>query len=76
MSEDSLRETYLGRIAVGILKIILAGIVAGILSTVNIPTTGSIGGQNIDLTVVVEAVKVFAPLLLLLSGLRDLGVRI
>ena len=76
MSEESLRQTYLGRIMIGLLKILLAGIVAGILVNVNIPASGTIGGQNIDLTIVVEAIKVFAPLLLLLSGLRDLGVRI
>jgi len=76
LSEESLSQTYLGRIAIGILKIILAGVVGAILANINIPTSGTIGGQTIDLTVVVEAVKVFAPLLLLLSGLRDLGVRI
>jgi hypothetical protein len=73
---EALQDTYIGRLALGFIKILLATALAAILANININASGTVAGQNVDLTVVVEVIKVFAPLLLVISGLRDLGVRI
>lgn len=73
MSEE---RDYLHRLARGIIKIVLAPVVFALLSGINITASGSIGGVQVDLGVVVDIIKVFGPLFLLLSGLRDIGVRL
>ncbi len=73
MAEQS---DYLHRLARGIIKIVLAPVVFALLSGINITATGTIGGTQVDLGVVIDIVKVFGPLFLLLSGLRDIGVRL
>ena len=73
---DALASTWIGRIITGIIKLALIPVVIAILNSINLDLSNiDLGGTTIDLSVIVTVVKVFAPLFLLISGLRDLGVR-
>lgn len=74
---DRLGESGLGRVIQGLLLISLAGVVMGILSSIpvgklEIPA----GNGTVDITIVWTLIKVFAPVLMVVSGLRRMGVRI
>ncbi|ALL00062.1 hypothetical protein Pyrde_0012 [Pyrodictium delaneyi] len=75
--QSAVSNTWLGRILRGIVKLGLAGAIAAILGNINMDLSAvTIGSTTVDLSVMWDLVKVFAPLLLIISGLRDLGVEI
>jgi len=66
----------LGRLIRGLLKIMLAGLVYTILSSANIPTTWQIGGESYDVGTIIQLITYAGPLLLIVSGLHDMGVKL
>lgn len=75
---ERLSNHPLGGIIQGLILIALAGVVMGILNSIPI---GSITlqiaeNQTADLTIIWTIIKVFAPLLMVLSGLRKMGVKL
>ena len=74
--QEALKESWFGQFLRGLMKLALAGVIVALLNALNLPSTVSVAGQNIDLSIVVLVIKVFAPLLLVISALHDMGVRI
>jgi len=70
---ESLSNTFLGRFILGMIKIAAATLLATILNNLNLDFSNTPVG---DFSFIWQIIKAFAPLLLVLSGLRDLGVRI
>ena len=74
---DSLGESYLGRVVRGIVKIALAAVVLALLQNINIDLSNvELGGTVINLDIIWDVVRVFGPVIMILDGLRDLGVRL
>ncbi len=70
-------DSYLSRVVRGIIKIVLAGIIAAFLASLNIDLSNvTIGGQTVNLQVIWDVIRVFGPLAMVVDGLRDLGVRL
>lgn len=70
-------QSPLGRIFLGIIKLALASFLVALVSTFN--TFGqdiNIGGITIPIGTILTLIIAFFPILLLLSALRDLGVRL
>lgn len=61
---------YFERLVSGLVKLILAGVIFSILSPL---LTMDLRVMGQDLSAVVAVIVALAPLLLLISGLRDLG---
>ncbi|MEB3861202.1 MAG: hypothetical protein GSR84_03155 [Desulfurococcales archaeon] len=75
--QDAMASSWLGLMIRGIVKIALAAVIAAMLGGVNMNLSSvSIGGVTVDLSIIWDTIRVFAPLLLVISGLRDLGVRL
>ena len=75
--QQSLAGSWLGLMIRGLVKIGLAAVVAAMLANINIDLSAvTLGNVTIDLSIIWDVTKVFAPLLLIISGLRDLGVRL
>ncbi len=75
--QESLGQTYIGLMIRGITKIALAAVIAALLSGINLDLSAvTIGGTTVDLSVIWDVTKALAPLMLVISGLRDLGVRL
>jgi hypothetical protein len=66
----------IGAIIRGFLKLALAPVIVALVSA--IPPGGSItvAGTTIDTGTLLAVIKVFVPLLLVASGLRDFGVKL
>lgn len=74
---EGLASSWLGNIIRGIVKIALATVLLTLLSNINIDLSSvTLGGTTIDLSIIWDVTKVFAPILLIFSGLRDMGVRL
>ena len=74
---DALSESWLGRFIRGFVKIGSAAALAALLSSINMDLSSvDIGGVTVNLSFVWDLIRVFAPLLLIISGLRDMGVGI
>jgi len=72
---ESLASSWLGRMIRGIVKIAFATVILALLSNINIDLSNvTLGGATIDLSIIWDVTKIFAPILLIFSGLRDLGV--
>lgn len=70
--------TWFGRMIRGILKLALASMLIALitaLANITLPSI-TIGNQSVDMTVILQVVCAFAPILLIISALRDLGVNI
>ena len=68
---DAVEGTWLGRWIRGFAKIGAAGVVATILNNIDVDFSNTPVG---DFSFVWNLIKAFAPLLLVISGLRDIGV--
>ena len=74
---EGLSNTWMGRIMRGIVKLALATLIITLLNNVPIDlTSATIGGSTYNLQVLVDVIKVFAPVALILSALADFGVRL
>lgn len=74
---EGLSNSWLGGILRGIIKIGIAGVVAIMLNGINMDLSNvTLGGTTIDLSIIWDVIRIFAPLLLIVSGLRDMGVRL
>ena len=74
---EGISNSWIGRILRGIIKLVLIPLIISLLNAVNINLSNvNIGGSTYDLSVLVTVIKIFAPLLLLLSALRDFGVEL
>lgn len=74
---EGLSGSWLGGILRGVTKIGLASAIAVILNNINMDLSSiSLGGTTIDLSIIWDVTRVFAPLLLIYSGLKDMGVRL
>jgi hypothetical protein len=74
---QGLQGTWIGGIIRGIVKIALAAVIATILGNVNLDLSNvTIGSTTVNLEIVWDVIVAFGPLLLVLSGLRDIGVRL
>ncbi|MCD6488649.1 MAG: hypothetical protein J7K21_05435 [Desulfurococcales archaeon] len=70
-------NTRLGRLILGIIKMALAGLLISLVNafssfSINI----TIGDQTYDLTVVLQIIIAFFPLFLMLSAMRDIGIKL
>lgn len=75
--QESLGQSYIGLMIRGITKIALAAVVASLLGAVNLNLSAvNIGGVTVNLQVIWDVTKALAPLMLVISGLRDLGVKL
>ena len=75
--QQAASSSWLGLAIRGIVKLALAAVIAAMLGSINLDLSNvTIGGTTVDLSVIWDVVKVFAPLMLVVSGLRDLGVRL
>ena len=73
MSSITERAGWLGAWIRGFAKIGSAAVLAAILNNLNVDFSNTPVG---DFSFIWELIKAFAPLLLVVSGLRDIGVRI
>ena len=74
---EGLAGSWLGSIIRGIVKITLATAIAAILGNINMDLSSvTIGGVTVNLQVIWDVTRIFAPILLIFSGLRDMGVRL
>ncbi|MEM4958832.1 MAG: hypothetical protein QXX12_03040 [Nanopusillaceae archaeon] len=67
-------NTRLGRIILGIIKLSLAQLVIALMNTVNLGPDPVIGGVTVPINTLFNVIRAFAGILLIISGLRDLGV--
>jgi hypothetical protein len=74
--QEALGQSFLGTMIRGIVKIALAAVIAALLGNINLDLSAvTIGNTTVDLSVIWDVTKALAPLMLVISGLRDLGVR-
>ena len=74
---EGLTGSWLGGIIRGIVKLTLATAIAAILGNINMDLSSvTIGGVTVNLQVIWDVTRIFAPILLIFSGLRDMGVRL
>ncbi len=74
---DRMGESEIGRIIQGLLLISLSGVVLAILNALPITKlTIPTGNGTADITIIWTLTKIFAPLLMVIEGLRKMGVRI
>ena len=74
---EGLTGSWLGGIIRGVVKITLATAIAAILGNINMDLSSvTIGGVTVNLQVIWDVTRIFAPILLIFSGLRDMGVRL
>ena len=72
-------NTPLGRLVLGLVKLVLFPILLTLISAAANAAKGitvTVGNQQIDLSLLVMIIGAFAPLLLLISALQDLGVKL
>jgi hypothetical protein len=69
-------ESPLGRFMLGLLLIILAPVIAVIVSNMPLPSELTIGDTTVDLSAFIVILKFIVPFLLLFTGLRYLGVKL
>ena len=74
---EGLTGSWLGGIIRGIVKLTLATAIAAILGNINMDLSSvTIGGVTVNLQVIWDVTRIFAPILLIFSGLRDMGVKL
>ena len=79
MTGSTFGNSYLGRIVKGFIKLGIAIALFGLLNTVTGAidlSNATIGGTTVNLQVVVDVVRVFAPIALVVSALRDFGIEL
>jgi hypothetical protein len=69
-------ESPLGRLLIGLLLLILAPIIAVIVSNMPLPSELTIGDTTVDLSAFIIILKFIIPFMLLFTGLRYLGVKL
>lgn len=70
-------QSPLGRIFLGIIKLALAGFLIALVSTFqSFAGDITIGSLTIPVGTIIQLIIAFFPILLLISALRDLGVRL
>ncbi|MEM4620863.1 MAG: hypothetical protein QW607_11705 [Desulfurococcaceae archaeon] len=68
-------NTRLGRIILGIIKLVLAGFLINLVTTIaDRASDVSIGGTTIPVSTILTLIVAFFPIMLLISALRDLGI--
>jgi len=68
-------NTRLGRIIVGIIKLVLSGFLTTLVNAIADRTSDvSIGGTTIPVGTILTLIVAFFPLMLLISAMRDLGI--
>lgn len=76
---SGLYNSPFGRVLLGIIKLVLFPVLLGLITAAAQAAKGitiTIGNQQVDLSLLVMVIGAFAPLLLLISALQDLGVRL
>ncbi|MEM4619434.1 MAG: hypothetical protein QW607_04400 [Desulfurococcaceae archaeon] len=68
-------NTRLGRIIVGIIKLVLAGFLINLVTTIaDRASDVQIGGTTIPVGTILTLIVAFFPIMLLISAMRDLGI--
>lgn len=76
---DTFGNTWFGRIMRGIIKLGIATAIFAMLTAVTNAidlSNVSIGGNYVNLQVIIDVIKVFAPIALIISALHDMGIKL
>ena len=70
-------NTQLGKLLLGIIKLAIAGLLIQLVQMFNnYSITIDIGGTTYDITAVLQIIIAFFPVLLIISAMRDIGIKI
>lgn len=67
-------NTKLGRIILGIIKLSLAQLIIALMNAISLGPDPVIGGVTVPINTLFNIIRAFTGILLVISGLRDLGV--
>lgn len=67
-------ETKLGRFVLGFLKLSMASVLIGLINNLPRGADPQIGGVTVPIGTILTIIIAFAPVLLLISALRDLDI--
>ncbi|MEM4557873.1 MAG: hypothetical protein QW251_03675 [Desulfurococcaceae archaeon] len=67
-------NTRLGKVILGIIKLSLAQLVIALMNSISLGPDPVISGITIPVNTMFNVIRAFAGILLIISGLRDLGV--
>lgn len=67
-------NTKLGRMILGIVKLSMAGLLTGLINALPRGSDPQIGGTTVPVNTILNIIVGFAPVLLVVSALRDLDI--
>ena len=70
-------NTQLGKLLLGIIKLAIAGLLIQLVNMFsNYSITITIGDTTYDITAVLQILVAFFPILLIISAMRDIGIKL
>ncbi len=72
-------NTWFSRMIRGIIKLGIATVIFGLLTAVTSAidlSNVTLGDQTVNLAIILDVIKIFAPIALILSALHDMGIKL